>query len=244
MGTGRVGGIDQLEREIKLRATTEVLRLAADRFAPRLVMATGFGAEGCVLIDLVGRHRLPVDVFTLDTGLFFPETYELWRRLESRYGIGIRAVRPELSLADQAVRHGEALWEREPDRCCRIRKVEPLRQALSGAAAWITAVRRDQSPARADAAWFEADEQFGLVKVNPLLEWTAGDVWDHLRRHDVPFNPLHERGYPSIGCIPCTTPVGAGEDPRAGRWRGRVKTECGIHARRGGLQPLPAAGEP
>jgi phosphoadenylyl-sulfate reductase (thioredoxin) len=213
------------------RPAEEILAWAAERFAPRLTFATGFGAEGCVLIDLIGRHRLPIDLFTLDTGLLFPETYDLWRRLERRYDVVIRAVRPEQTVAAQAAAHGDRLWERDPDRCCALRKVGPLRSALAGFDAWITAIRRDQTLDRASAGIVEADHRFGIVKVNPLVSWTAQDVWAHLRAHGVPVNPLHREGYPSIGCVPCTSRVLPGEDPRAGRWRGSAKTECGLHAR-------------
>lgn len=209
----------------------DVLAWAARRFAPRLTFATGFGAEGCVLIDMIGRLDLPVDLFTLDTGLLFPETYALWRRLEERYGVTIRAVRPARTVAEQARTHGDRLWEREPDRCCALRKLEPLRGALAGFDAWITAIRRDQTADRAHAAVLEEDARFGLAKVNPLVAWTAADVATYVRENDVPVNPLHQEGYPSIGCLPCTSRVLPGEDPRAGRWRGRVKTECGLHAR-------------
>ena len=227
------------DRQVKVRETTETLRLAAERFAPRLVMATGFGMEGCVLTDLIGRNKLPVDIFTLDTGLFFEETYTLWKTLERRYDLTIRTVRPELTVGEQAERFGDALWERNPDRCCEMRKVQPLRAALAGADAWITALRRDQTPDRANASMLEHDQKFGLVKINPLVEWTAQDVRDYVREHDVPFNPLHEQGYPSIGCAPCTSPVQAGESPRAGRWRGKGKTECGIHNRSSQIVLLP-----
>jgi thioredoxin-dependent adenylylsulfate APS reductase len=212
------------------RRAEEVLAWAAERFAPRITFATGFGAEGCVLIDMIARHRLPIDLFTLDTGLLFPETYALWRRLEDRYGVVIRAARPERTVEEQAADHGAELWARDPDRCCALRKMEPLRAALGGFDAWITAIRRDQTPDRASAGVVEADRRFGLVKVNPLVSWSAQDVWAHVRAHDVPVNPLHDDGYPSIGCVPCTSRVLPGEDPRAGRWRGRAKTECGLHA--------------
>ncbi len=216
-------------QQAKVRVTTEALRLAAERFAPRLVMATGFGIEGCVLTDIIGRNRLPVDIFTLDTGLFFEETYALWRDLEERCGLTIRAVRPELTVSEQAKQFGEALWERDPDRCCEMRKVLPLRAALADADAWITAVRRDQTAERAHASLLEHDQKFGLVKVNPLVDWTFQDVRDYVREHDVPYNLLYDQGYPSIGCTPCTGSVQAGEQARAGRWRGSQKTECGIH---------------
>lgn len=231
MQAERFQQIEDIKRQLRVREAREVSRTAVERFGTRLTMATGFGVEGAVLIDLSAREDLTIDVFTLDTGLFFPETYAFWKRLESRYGIAIRSVRPELSVEEQARRFGEALWERDPDSCCRMRKVAPLEAALRGFDAWVTAVRRDQTKDRAGASLVEFDERFQVVKVNPLVAWTADDVWSYVRRHDVPFNPLHDRGYPSIGCRPCTTAVAPGEDPRAGRFRGRAKTECGIHVR-------------
>ena len=226
-------GPDGIEASLRLQGASpgDILRWAADCYAPRLAFATGFGPEGLVLLDLIAHHRLNVDVFTLDTGLLFPETYALWRKLEHRYPLRIRAVHPALDLPQQAARHGDALWEHQPDRCCGIRKVEPLAEALRGHEAWISAIRADQTTDRASARVVERDARFGLVKVNPLLAWSNEDVWGYLREHDVPTNPLHEQGYPSIGCRPCTSPVRPGEEPRAGRWRGRAKTECGLHAR-------------
>lgn len=218
-------------RRLQDRPPWESLAWAAERFAPRVAFATGFGAEGCLVIDIIARHRLPIEVFTLDTGLFFSETYDLWRRLEGHYGLEIRAVRPALTLAEQARDHGERLFYRDPGRCCSLRKAEPLRHALSGLAAWVTAIRREQTPDRRGAEVVEWDRRFGLVKVNPLATWTHEQVWAHLGAHRVPVNPLHARGYPSIGCAPCTSPVRPGEDPRAGRWRGHRKAECGLHAR-------------
>ncbi len=210
----------------------EILAWAADRFRGRIGLATGFGVEGCLLISLIGRHALPVDVFTLDTGLFFPETYALWRQLEVRYGLTIRAQRPHLSVEQQADDVANKLWAQDPDRCCHLRKVEPLQRAVDGLDAWISAIRRDQTSDRADARVLERDARFGIVKVNPLAHWSADDVWEHVRLYDVPFNALHADGYPSIGCYPCTSRVADGEDARAGRWRTRPKTECGLHARR------------
>jgi len=207
---------------------TEILEWAVANSA-RVAFATGFGAEGCVLIDLIGRAKLPVEVFTLDTGLLFDETYALWAALERRYGITIRAVKPALTVDRQAVTEGPALWARDPDRCCDQRKVQPLREALAGFSSWITAIRRDQTPERAQAQVVEDDPKFGLVKINPLVAWTHDDVWGHIYANDVPFNPLHERGYPSIGCVPCTSQIIPGEDLRAGRWRGAGKRECGLH---------------
>ncbi len=232
-------------RALEERPPLDILAFAAERFAPKLGLATGFGREGCVLVDLIARHRLPVDVFTLDTGVLFPETYLLWKRLERRYGITIRAVRPAFTLAEADAL--DRLWETDPDRCCEIRKVIPLRAELSRFGAWVTAIRRDQTRDRARARTVEWDAKFGLVKVNPLVRWSAADVDDYVARHDVPVNPLHARGYPSIGCEPCTTPAAPGEDPRAGRWRGREKTECGLHTRHAWAaapSPTPNSQEP
>ncbi|MPY89680.1 MAG: phosphoadenylyl-sulfate reductase [Luteitalea sp.] len=209
----------------------DILAWACDQFAPRLTLATGFGTEGCVLIDAIGTNRLPVDLFTLDTGLLFPQTYALWRTLESRYDLTIRAVRPRLTVEQQAVQHGPALWTRDPDACCAIRKALPLRTELAKFDAWISAIRREQTPARARARVVEWDAKFDVVKINPLAAWTKDDVWTYIDTHDVPVNPLHEESYPSIGCMPCTSPVAPGENERAGRWRGRAKTECGLHDR-------------
>jgi phosphoadenosine phosphosulfate reductase len=206
----------------------EILAWACEHI-PRLTFATGLGAEGCVLIDMIARAKLPIDLFTLDTGVLFPETYALWKQLEAKYGVTIRSVTPQQTIEAQALTLGPALWTRDPDRCCELRKVRPLRAALAGFDGWITAIRRDQTAERATAQVVEDDPKFGLRKVNPLLAWTHADVWAHLYLHDVPYNPLHERGYPSLGCTPCTSAVSAGEDQRAGRWRGAAKTECGIH---------------
>ncbi|HVK77700.1 MAG TPA: phosphoadenylyl-sulfate reductase [Kofleriaceae bacterium] len=213
------------------------LAWAAERFAPRLALASSFGPEDCVLIDVIGRHRLAIEVFTLDTGLFFDETTALWRALEARYGITVRAFRPRQTVDEQAAAHGPALWERQPDACCKLRKVEPLGRALSGLDAWVTGIRRDQTPDRATAKVVERDRRPGLIKLNPLAAWTSDDVWAYVRAHDVPVNPMHARGFPSIGCTPCTSPVAAGEDPRSGRWRGNAKTECGLHVEDGRLVP-------
>ena len=221
--------VSDLGSVMELASAVETLRWAAGRYGTRLTFATGLGAEGCVLIDLIGRHQLPIDIFTLDTGLLFPETYGLWRRLETRYGVTIRGVAPTLTVEAQAAEHGDRLWERMPDRCCRLRKVVPLRTELAGVDAWITAIRREQTPERANAGVVEWDAKFDIVKINPLARWTAREVWAHLLEHGVPYNPLHDQGYPSIGCLPCTGAVADGEDQRAGRWRGVAKTECGLH---------------
>lgn len=223
--------LSSLATEFETQPAVDILRWAAEHFPGNVTFATGFGMEGCVLIDMVARYGLQVDLFTLDTGLLFPETYDLWQRLEARYGVTIRAVRPAHTVDQQAVLEGPALWGVDPDRCCELRKMQPLRSTLASFDAWISAVRRDQTPDRADAPVVVWDGKFGLVKVNPLVRWTFDDVRAYVAEHDVPYNPLHDQGYPSIGCQPCTTAVAPGEDPRAGRWRGRDKKECGLHIR-------------
>jgi phosphoadenylyl-sulfate reductase (thioredoxin) len=223
--------LQRVSQELEGQTALAVLRWAAGRYAPRITFATGFGMEGCAMIDLIAGASLPIDLFTLDTGLLFPETYDLWHRLEDRYKITIRAVRPEQTVDEQAAAAGPELWGSDPDRCCELRKMQPLRQTLTGYDAWLSAIRRDQTADRADAPVVGWDGKFGLVKVNPLVRWTFEDVKTYVREHDVPYNLLHDQGYPSIGCQPCTSPVAAGEDPRAGRWRGREKKECGLHLR-------------
>ena len=214
--------------ELEGSSADEILAWAAAS-GGRASFSTGFGVEGCVLVHLIASAHLPIDVFTLDTGLLFPETYALWQRLEQRYGIAISAVRPEQSVEAQAASVGPALWERDPDRCCGLRKMAPLAQALAGVDFWVTAIRRDQTPERATAPVVERDARYNLFKVNPLVRWTSKDVWRFVHANDVPYNPLLDQGYPSIGCQPCTSAVAEGEDPRAGRWRGREKRECGLH---------------
>jgi len=215
--------------ELETAHPEAVLRWTVDEFGSDLALATGFGAEGCVLVAILSKISRDTRIFYLDTDLLFPETYALRDQLEARFGIQFERRATHLSLDDQAVKHGERLWERQPNLCCQLRKVEPLREMLSGLRAWVTGIRRDQSPDRAGVAVIEQDEKYGLIKINPLAAWSSSDVWNYIARHNVPYNPLHDRGYPSIGCMPCTTSVQIGETLRAGRWRGTDKTECGIH---------------
>lgn len=216
----------------------QLLRWAFAEFHPEMAIASGFGAEGIVLIDIAARIRPDLRVFTLDTDFLFPETYELMDRVEERYRIKVERVRPALTPEEQELRHGPALWKRAPDQCCSLRKVEPLRGKLAELRAWVTAIRRDQTASRAQACKLEWDTKFGLVKINPLADWSSKQVWDYIYENSLPYNPLHDRNYPSIGCTHCTRPVHAGEDARAGRWSGFEKTECGLHER-GGPQILP-----
>ena len=223
--------INEAASKLETASAAEILRWAADRFAPRLTFATSLGIEDCVVTDLIARAKLPIQFFTLDTELLFPESYSLWRQIEEKYGVSIHAVRPGHTVAEQAEREGAALWEREPDRCCDLRKMQPLSQTLANYDAWITAIRRDQTLERANAPVVGWDGRFGLVKINPLVRWTFDQVRAYVAEHQVPYNPLHDQNYPSIGCMPCTSPVMPGEGPRSGRWRGKEKTECGLHLR-------------
>jgi phosphoadenosine phosphosulfate reductase len=211
--------------ELEHLDAAEVLAHAADRFQGRLAVACSFQKEASVILDLISKVAPEVRVFTLDTHVLFPETYETWKRVEERYGIEIE-VHQGPSLGRQAAEHGDRLWERDPDACCEERKVRPLERALAGADAWIAGVRRDQSPTRAATPKLGWDAKHGLFKVAPLADWTDADVWRYINEHDVPYNPLHDRGYAAIGCTHCTVP-GAG---REGRWAGTGKTECGLHA--------------
>jgi len=223
------GELNDLSAELEAAGPTSILRWALAEFGSNVALATGFGMEGCVLVSMLAEIDVNARMFYLDTDLLFPETYALRDRLEERYQVRFERRATSLTLREQADLFGDRLWEREPNECCRLRKVVPLAAMLSGLQAWITAIRRDQSPARAHARAVERDSRFHIIKINPLVSWSAQDVSQYVRENDVPYNPLHDAGYPSIGCTPCTTPIQIGEDPRAGRWRGTNKTECGIH---------------
>ncbi|HEY7312253.1 MAG TPA: phosphoadenylyl-sulfate reductase [Gemmataceae bacterium] len=216
-------------RELADASAEKVLRWAVTTFGDKLTMATAFGAEGCCLIHLLARIDPTIRIFNLDTGYQFAETLEVRQRVKERYGIEVELIRPEMTVAEYEAEHGGPLYRLRPDQCCHDRKLQPLRQAVAGYDAWISAIRRDQTLHRAAAGVVQWDPKFNLVKVNPLLMWTRKDVWAFILRHDIPYNPLHDRGYPSIGCWPCTAAVGNGEDERAGRWAGSVKKECGLH---------------
>lgn len=207
----------------------QVLQWAFQTFGDGVEMASGFGVEGMALIDIAVRVNPRLRVFTIDTGFLFPETAHLIERAERHYGIRVEKVRSRLTPEDQAQIYGPALWNVNPDQCCGLRKVEPLREKLAGLRAWITAIRRDQTAVRASARKVEWDGKFQIVKINPIADWSRDDVWNHVRAHNVPYNTLHDVNYPSIGCTHCTRAIRPGEDPRAGRWSGFQKTECGLH---------------
>ena len=217
-----------------------VLAWAFETFGNGVAISSAFGAEGMVLIDMASRARKDFRVFTVDTEFLFPETYSLIDRIEQRYEIKIERVFSLLSPEEQERIHSAALWTRDPDQCCNLRKVEPLRRKLSELGAWITSIRRDQTSFREGARKVEWAAKFGIVKVNPIADWNSKQVWRYLLEHCVPYNSLHDQNYPSIGCTHCTRAVRPGEDARAGRWPGTPKTECGLHVIEP-LRPLPEA---
>ena len=207
----------------------QLLSWAFATYGENVALATGMGIEGMVLTDMAWRINPSLKIFTGDTDFLFPETYDLMDRVEAKYGIKIERLYADLTPEEQEREHGPGLWARNPDQCCSIRKVEPLRRKLATLDAWVTAIRRSQTPERASVRKLNWDAKFGLLKICPLADWTRERVWNYVFDHDVPYNPLHDRNYPSIDCTHCTRAVQPGEDARAGRWSGLGKTECGLH---------------
>lgn len=206
-----------------------LLGWAAERFGTTAALTCSFGGPaGMVLLDLVVQHRLPLSVIFLDTDLLFPETYALVEATERHYGITIKRQRPALSLEEQARAYGPELYARNPDRCCAMRKVAPLAEALQPYQVWISGIRREQTTQRAATEPVAWNKKYGVLKLSPLAHWVEREVWAYLSAHNVPYNPLLDQGYPSLGCIPCTRPAST-NDPRDGRWNGFAKTECGLH---------------
>jgi phosphoadenosine phosphosulfate reductase len=211
--------------DVEALTAPAVLGAMVEHFHPSLSLACSFQKEEAVLLDMLLAIEPDAHVFALDTHVLFPETYDVWRTVEKRYGIKVEVFEGP-SLGRQAAVHGDALWASNPALCCAIRKVAPLGEALSGLQGWITGVRRDQSPTRAAVAKIGWDERHELWQASPLADWSDDDVWRYVREHELPFNALHDRGYASIGCTHCTGPG----DGREGRWAGTGKTECGLHA--------------
>jgi phosphoadenosine phosphosulfate reductase len=227
--------IKQLAEQFESRAPHEILQWAADNFAPRLAISSAFGPEGLVIIDIALRKVTPRPaVFTIDTGFLFSETNDLIAKVEQEYGINVERLHPELTPEQQAEKHGPELYRSQPDRCCYYRKVLPLQKKLTELDAMITGLRRSQGESRKGAKILQAQETpdgHQYVKINPLAAWTKEEVWWYIVSRQLPYNALHDRGYPSIGCTPdcCTQPVKDGDGERAGRWAGTDKKECGLH---------------
>ncbi len=222
--------LGHISQRLEQRSPQEVLRWAAATYGDDLAIATGFGASGVVLMHMIAQIRPQTTFFYLQTDLLFPETLALRDQLSTRLGIQFTEVHSGLSLGEQAYQYGRQLWARNPDLCCHLRKVEPMRQFLTGKRAWVTAIRRDQSPTRAFTQFVDWDYANGLIKLAPLAAWTRPQVWAYIHAHDLPYNELHDQGFGSIGCVPCTRALKPNEtDERAGRWADMEKIECGIH---------------
>jgi phosphoadenosine phosphosulfate reductase len=226
--------IRALSGHLEASSLEETLRWAWDHYGKEAAIGTSFQGAGLVIMHAAVRAGLPLPAFTLDTGLLFPETLELKRKLEETLGVTIESVVPEQTVEQQAIEEGPELWKTRPDVCCVFRKVLPLQKKLGTLSVWITGLRRQQSDTRArtevlELYKFDVLRDRYILKLNPLAAWSRERVWEYLREHGIPYNALHDRGYRSIGCMPCTRPVSEGENERAGRWTGFDKAECGIH---------------
>ncbi len=221
--------ISRESERLEMAEPQEILRWAAERFGTKFTMATAFGPEGMVLIHMLAEVAPQTPIFNLETGYQFKETLELREEVKRRYGIEVEYKRAAISVEEYERQNGGPVYRTNPDQCCLHRKVQVLEEAVVGMQAWASAIRRDQSPDRATAPIVGWDKKFSLVKVSPLANWTKQKVWGFITKHNVPYNSLHDQGYTSIGCWPCTRSVMLGEDERAGRWSGFAKTECGLH---------------
>jgi phosphoadenosine phosphosulfate reductase len=222
--------LEELARQWEGQSAQATLIEAVRTFGDHLVLACSFGPEDIVLIDLLSQVAPNAQVFFIDTGYHFPETLALKERVLARYPqLRLETVTPLATVEAQDAQYGERLYERSPDSCCGMRKVEPLNRVLTGYKAWITGMRREQAPTRSDIGIVQWDSRRGMVKFNPLATWTNAEVWKYIVDHQLDYNQLHDQGYPSIGCAPCTVEVASGQDPRSGRWSGKGKTECGLH---------------
>ena len=226
--------IQSLNQRFDQQPSEKILAWAWERFGARAAIGTSFQGAGLVTIHLARAYGLNFPVFTLDTGLLFPETVQLKERLENFFGFKFESLEPDLTIDEQADIHGPELWKRNPDLCCTVRKVLPLRDKLTDLDCWITGLRREQSKTRESIGIVEVyvfDEASGreIVKLNPMANWSRDAIWQYIKDHEIPYNPLHDQGYRSIGCWPCTRLTSNGEGERAGRWTGFNKVECGIH---------------
>jgi phosphoadenosine phosphosulfate reductase len=219
-----VATFTRMAPDLEAASAEEVLAHVVDRFHPRLYVACSFQKEASVIMDMLVRIEPSARFFTLDTGFLFDETKATWRALEKHYGITVEAA-AGMTVDEQARAHGDELWKRDPDACCGIRKVVPLKERLSSVDAWVAGLRREQAPSRTGTPKLHWDDKHGLWKANPLADWTERDVWNYIVGNGVPYNSLHDQGYASIGCTHCTLP----SDDRDGRWADTGKLECGIH---------------
>ncbi len=220
----------RLAQHFEQASLEELLHWVDKEFGEQFILACAFGPESLILIDMLSRIQPKVRAFFLDTEFHFPETLALKDQMLARYpNLELTVIRPLLTVADQEVVYGPELYQSNPDRCCALRKVEPLERALRGYDCWLSGLRREQSATRAQAPVITWDWQREMLMINPLVKWTKSQVWHYILDHGLPYNRLHDEGYPSIGCAPCTNPVQGGSDERSGRWQGTGKRECGIH---------------
>lgn len=220
--------IEILQRQFESASPQQILAWGFRHFGPQISLVTSFQPTGIVTLHMLQHIAPKMPVITLDTGLLFPETYTLTDALERHFSLCLQRVTAAISLNEQAQAYGEKLWDHNPDLCCELRKVRPLNAALAPYAAWITGLRRDQSAHRAQTPIISWDARHEMLKLCPFANWTSDMIWAYIQAHDLPYNPLHDQAYPSIGCSPCTAPVTEG-DTRSGRWSAHAKTECGIH---------------
>lgn len=221
--------LESVAHELDDAHPQDILRWAHDSYGERLAVVTSFQVTGIVTLHMLANIAPDIAVITLDTGLLFPETEALIERITADWRLNLIRLKPEQTVTQQAQTHGNELWARDPDKCCYLRKALPLKRELSHYDAWITGLRRDQSPARANTPVVGWDRRHDMIKLAPFATWTEDMLWAYVEAYELPYNELHDRGYPSIGCVPCTRAVAAGEDARAGRWAGTGKVECGIH---------------
>ncbi|WP_026676906.1 phosphoadenylyl-sulfate reductase [Fictibacillus gelatini] len=222
--------LKQLNGLLSKKDAMDILKWAYEEFNDDLIYACSFGAEGIVLTDMISKIRPDAKIIFLDTNVHFKETYELIEKMKEKYpSLQIKRIEPQLSLDAQHHQYGKDLWKSNPDLCCKLRKLEPLANVLSNFNAWISGLRREQSPARAAVQFVNKDHKFSSIKICPLIHWTWVDVWNYISLFQLPYNELHDQGYPSIGCKHCTVAVDSNSDFRAGRWSGFAKTECGLH---------------
>ncbi|HIS28185.1 MAG TPA: phosphoadenylyl-sulfate reductase [Candidatus Avamphibacillus intestinigallinarum] len=221
---------DQFHIDSETHGASDVLRWAYEQYEEELLYACSFGVEGIVMLDLISKVKPDAQVVFLDTGFHFQETFDLIEKVKLKYPLlRIQIKQPKLTKEEQAEKYGDKLWERQPNRCCYMRKVVPLQEVLDGATAWLSGLRREQSESRKHTNFVNLDENFHSIKICPLIHWTWDDVWNYVKKHDLPYNVLHDQGYPSIGCAPCTLPGDMLTGARDGRWANQGKTECGLH---------------
>lgn len=230
--------IDHLNELWNGLSAEEILEKALELFVNKVTFATSMGAEDQVITHMLAKISKSANIFTLDTGRVFPETYDLLHRTVNRFGLQIKSYYPDTMQVEEMVNSKgiNLFYESIENRklCCHIRKIVPLRRALTGMDAWITGLRREQSVTRTDLKIVEWDAGNGLIKINPLLEWSEEQVWDYIKNNSIPYNKLHDQGFPSIGCQPCTRAIEKGEDLRAGRWWWELpeSKECGLHGKK------------